>query len=97
MTMSDRRRRFRRFVRLLGIGMVGAPVFKELPLPKGDRTWHGPVGVVPYALRPPTLSRMRQRVWDPDSTQVFVPTLFGVGWTLNIGGAIALLRKAISS
>jgi uncharacterized membrane protein len=43
------------------------------------------------------LARVRERVWARDSTKVFVPTLFGVGWTLNIGGIITLVRKAVRS
>ena len=97
MTKSDRRRGLRRFVRLLGFGILGAAVVKELRLPREDRSWHGSIAFVPYDLRVPTLPRLRERLWDPDSTRVFVPTMFGVGWTLNIGGAIALVRKAFSS
>ena len=97
MSKGDRRRGLRRFIRILGIGMVVAAVTKELRLPREEREWHGTIGPVPYDFRVPTLARVRERVWARDSTKVFVPTLFGVGWTLNIGGIITLLRKAVRS
>ena len=83
-------------VRILGIGLVAAAVVKELRTPKSDRQWHGLlVGFVPYDFRPPTLDRLRASVWDPDSSQVVTPQVFGVGWSLNLGRLLRRRRHKI--
>lgn len=72
-----------------------AALVKELRLPRGERTWHGSVaGLVPYDFRVPTAQRVRERVWAPDADRVFSPTVFGVGWTVNVGRVVALVRGA---
>jgi hypothetical protein len=86
---SGQPRRSRRS-RWLGLGvgatLVGAAVATELRKSAEERTWHGRVaGRVPYDLRPPTLSRVRDRLWNPTDHRVLVPTVFGVGWTINLG------------
>lgn len=80
-------------LRLLAIGFGIAAIVKELRLPKDQRTWHGTVATyVPYDFRLPTADRIRQRLWSPDDPQVLMPTVFGVGWSLNFGRLLALLR-----
>ena len=65
--------------------MAGA-VAQELRKPQAQREWHGRVaGAVPYDLRPPSVDRIRSRVWDPDNPKIVMPQVFGVGWTLNLG------------
>ncbi|HLZ07790.1 MAG TPA: DUF5808 domain-containing protein, partial [Chloroflexota bacterium] len=65
-------------------------IVQELRKPAAERTWHGTVaGIFPYDLRVPTGERIRATFWNPDNPNIIVPTLFGVGWTLNAG---ALLR-----
>ena len=66
--------------------VFGAVVVTELRKSPEDRTWHGKLaGVVPYDLRPPTLERVRSRLWNPDDPHVLVPHVFGVGWTVMSG------------
>ena len=48
-----------------------------------DRTWHGRVLGVPYDFRVPTPQRLLERLWNPDDERIIVPTVFGVGWTVN--------------
>jgi hypothetical protein len=70
----------------VGATLIGAAVATELRKSVEERTWHGRVaGRVPYDLRPPTLSRVRDRLWNPADHRVLVPTVFGVGWTINLG------------
>ncbi len=89
---------FSSFVRLVALGLGVAAVVKELRLPAEERTWHGTVaGVVPYEFRPPTVERFRERVWDPEAETVFSPHVFGVGWTLNIGRIVALVRERMAA
>jgi hypothetical protein len=76
--------------RLVGIGLgtalLGAAVATELRKPAGERTWHGSIGrKIPYDLRPPTVARVRERLWNPADRRILVPTVFGVGWTVNLG------------
>jgi len=84
----------RRFVQAVGIGLVAAAVVQELRKPRELRTWHGVVaGLVPYDLRMPTAARIRERMWAPDDPHVLAPQVLGVGWTLNLGRAVALVRR----
>lgn len=82
-------------VRLATIGLAVAAVVKELRMPAEERTWHGVVaGFVPYDYRMPTLDRIKERLWAPDSEHVFNPQVFGVGWTVNVGRVVELIRRA---
>ena len=38
---------------------------------------------VPYDFRPPTLERLKCRLWNPDEERIFTPNVFGVGWSIN--------------
>jgi hypothetical protein len=49
-----------------------------------DRDWQGRALGVPYDFRPPTLDRMRARLWNPEDEHIFVPHVFGIGWTVNL-------------
>ena len=95
---STPRGRGKKVVRLLMAGLLLAAVVKELRTPAAQRTWHGTVaGFVPYDLRPPTLERFRERVWNPESEHLVSPHVFGVGWTLNLGRVVALARQKVTS
>lgn len=82
----------RKFLTLVGVGLVAAAVVTELRKPPDERTWEGTLGgVVPYDLRPPTAERVMQRLWAPGNATVFTPHIFGVGWSMNLG---RLARRA---
>ena len=75
---------FRRFVKLVAFGLVVAAVIDQLRRDPEERTWEGSVaGIVPYDFRMPTLERARSRWWNTDDDRLFVPQVFGVGWTIN--------------
>jgi len=77
--------RLRRIVKLVAIGLIVAAVIEQLRRDPADRTWEGTVaGIVPYDFRMPTLERARSRWWNPEDERLFVPQVFGVGWTLNL-------------
>lgn len=40
---------------------------------------------VPVETRGPVSAEVRSRVWDPTSPRLFVPRLFGLGWSVNLG------------
>ncbi len=49
---------------------------------------HGKIlGLVPYDLRLPNLSRARRKLWNAEDERFLVPTFFGVGWTVNLRSA----------
>jgi hypothetical protein len=71
---------------IVGVGLLGAAVMTELRKPADQRTWEGAIaGRIPYDLRRPTLARARERIWNPADRRIIVPTVFGVGWTVNLG------------
>jgi hypothetical protein len=72
-------------VKIVAFAFCVAAIVEQLRLPADERTWEGRVaGVVPYDFRIPTLERARSRWWNTQDERLFVPTVFGVGWTLNI-------------
>ncbi|MBO0709233.1 MAG: hypothetical protein J2P44_12795 [Candidatus Dormibacteraeota bacterium] len=79
----------------IGSLMVGMAIGTELAKPPSVRTWEGRIGgVVPYDLRFPTLERLRERYWNPDSDRVITKQPFGVGWTFNVGRVARLFGLA---
>jgi len=91
-------RKLQRAVTVLAILLGVAAVVKELRLPAEERTGHGTVaGFVPYDFRPPTTERVRDAVWAPDDPRILKPHAFGVGWTLNVGRIVAVLRGRTSA
>jgi hypothetical protein len=81
-----------KLVRLAIWGLAIGALVQELKKPAGEREWTGTVaGVVPYDYRLPTASRIRDRLWNPDGPLVS-PQVFGVGWSLNFGRVLAMLR-----
>lgn len=83
----------RGLVTVIGIGLLTAVIVTELRKPAERRTWHGRLAdVLPYDLRPPTMDRFCDRLWNPDDPRVIVGTPLGVGWTVNFA---ALLRPVL--
>ena len=70
---------------VIGLAAVGAAIATELKKPAEERTWHGKIGgVVPYDFRRPTADEVREKVWNPNGN-FWSPSVFGVGWTPNLG------------
>lgn len=66
-------------------GLVAAEaVRRDLQLPPHQRSWHGRIAGIPYDFRPPSIQRLRQSMWNPESDKLFTPTVFGVGWAINL-------------
>jgi hypothetical protein len=64
---------------------------------------HGKILGVPYDFRPPTLARIRERMWNREDPRVITPRVFGAGWTINfaalrekskVGFAVAIAATA---
>lgn len=93
----DKKQGFQQLVRLVAFGLAVAAVVKEKRLPPEERTWHGVVaGFVPYDFRMPTVARFRERMWDPDGKHLINPRVFGVGWTMNVGKVVKLVREKVA-
>jgi len=55
----------------------------------------GEVFGMPYETRGPSDASVRSRIWAPADPKIFVPRMFGVGWTVNLGAVavrLGLLR-----
>lgn len=39
---------------------------------------------VPYDFRVPTVDRVRDRFWNEEDDRIFMPMVFGVGWSINL-------------
>lgn len=84
---------WRGLVSLAGMGLLAAAIVEQLRLPPEQRTWQGMLfGLVPYDLRPPTVSRLAETLWNPEQRAIIVPTAFGVGWTVNAAALIHALE-----
>jgi hypothetical protein len=85
-------------IRLVTIALAVVAVVKELRRPPEEREWNGVVvGCVPYDFRIPTVARFKERVWAPESEHLINPRVFGVGWTVNIGRAVELVRRKVQT
>ena len=79
-----------RLVQAAAITVAIAAVCQELEKPKEERHWHGKIGFIPYDFRLPTIERLKESYWNPDSNRIFTPEVFGMGWGINF---YALLEK----
>ncbi|MCK0116760.1 DUF5808 domain-containing protein [Isoptericola sp. S6320L] len=83
--------------KLVMFALFVAAVTKELQKDPEEREWHGTVaGFVPYEFRIPTLERVKERVWDPDGAHILSPHVWGVGWTVNVGRVVAVVREKLA-
>jgi hypothetical protein len=82
------------FKRTIVFSLLAWAVATELRKPEEERVWHGKLGgFVPYELRRPTLHRVRETYWSPDDEHVLKPPVWGVGWALNVGRVVTLIRR----
>ena len=89
-----RRAKLGSFLRLAVLALTAGAVAQELRKPSDQREWHGRLGgVVPYDFRLPTVERVRAALWNPESDRLVTPQVFGVGWTVNAGRLVKLLRS----
>jgi hypothetical protein len=97
-TRQNKKKPVSRLVGMLAFAMLISAVRREISKPAAERTWQGKVWqVVPYDLRPPTWARVRERMWAPDRPGFITPNVFGVGWTVNLGRAYAVMTSIVRS
>ncbi len=89
--MRDNWNRLGNLLKIAAALLVAGALYQELKKPPEERVWHGKVAnFVPYEFRPPTLERLRERLWNPEDPRIFTEHVFGVGWAINLH---TLLRK----
>jgi hypothetical protein len=87
----------RKLIKWTAIALGAIAVVEQLRRPPEERTWEGTVvGFVPYDFRVPTVERMRSRWWNPTDPRLFVPNVFGVGWTINAARLVGLVRERVN-
>ena len=87
-------KKLKRTMAAVVFGVTVAAVIKELSKPEEEREWHGIVaGFVPYDFRPPTLDRLRDSWWNPESEELFTDRVFGVGWAVNLARVAELVKQ----
>ncbi len=47
---------------------------------------------MPYDFRAPTVDRLKDRMWNEDDDRIFMPSFFGVGWSLNLFQVVEKFR-----
>ena len=68
-------------------------LFQQLERLKKQRSWHGRAGgIIPYDFRVPTLDRVRDSCWNPYEDRIFMPAVFGLGWSINLRSLLENLR-----
>jgi hypothetical protein len=82
-----------RLIKVATVALLLGAIREEMNKPEDQRTGQGLVGgVVPYDFRPPTFERIRSSLWSPDDERLITPHPWGVGWTLNLGRLLRVLR-----
>lgn len=93
--MAGKNKAANRVAMAIVTGLAAVAVVTELRKPPEEREWHGKIGgFIPYDLRRPTFAKMRDRVWDTENPNLFVPHPFGIGWTVNFGRIYKLANPA---
>ena len=90
-------KRFRRWIKWVGMALIAVAVYRELQKPREDRTWHGRIaGFVPYDFRWPALERLREAYWNPDQPRIFTDRVLGVGWAINFCSLLQGLSELVA-
>lgn len=79
-------------IRMAVLGALVGAIWRELSKPPAERTWNGRLlGFVPYDLRLPTLTRLRDSYFNTRSAALFTSQPVGVGWSVNIASVLKRL------
>jgi hypothetical protein len=69
---------------ILLLFFVGAALAQQLQRPPEERTWYGKIAGIPYDFRLPTVERIRDTFWNKNTSKIFLPQAFGIGWSINL-------------
>jgi hypothetical protein len=64
--------------------LVGAAIVQQLQQTPEERTWNGKIAGIPYDFRLPTVDRIRDTFWNKNTSKIFLPQVFGIGWSINL-------------
>jgi hypothetical protein len=67
----------------LFLTLLIAALVEQLRRPSESRTWYGQIAGIPYDFRFPTVERLRATFWNKNTSQILVPQVFGIGWSIN--------------
>ncbi|GHO83026.1 DUF5808 domain-containing protein [Dictyobacter formicarum] len=88
MSSKKRHKKTKRLVNgLIGLtvsALFGMAIVEQLSRPAEERSWQGNVLGIPYDLRFPTRERLRNTMWNSETSRIFVPRAFGLGWDINL-------------
>jgi hypothetical protein len=79
-------------VEAAAVTLIVAAVCQELEKPEEERHWYGKLGIIPYDFRLPTIKRIKEAYWNPDSEQIFSETVLGIGWAVNFYAILEKMR-----
>jgi hypothetical protein len=90
-TLRDELKDLAWIMRTLVLLAAAGAIYRELRLPREERTWHGRLlGFVPYDFRIPTIARIRDAYFNTSTDRIFTPEPVGVGWAVNVA---AILKR----
>jgi hypothetical protein len=69
---------------ILTLIYVAVAITRQLQRPPEERTWYGTIAGIPYDFRLPTGDRIRAAYWNKDTSKIFLPQAFGIGWAINM-------------
>jgi hypothetical protein len=69
---------------ILLLFFVGAAIVQQLQRTPEERTWYGKIAGIPYDFRLPTVERIRDTFWNKNTSKIFLPQAFGIGWSINL-------------
>ena len=69
---------------ILTLIYVAVAIKQQLQRPPEERTWYGTIAGIPYDFRIPTGDRIRAAYWNKDTSKIFLPQAFGIGWAINM-------------
>ena len=69
---------------ILTLIYVAVAITQQLQRPPEERTWSGIIAGIPYDFRIPTADRIRATYWNKDTSKIFLPQAFGIGWGINM-------------
>ncbi len=73
----------KKIVQLVVLLVLVQALREQLEREPAERTWRGQIGPVPYDFRVPTLDRVLDAYWNPDSQRLFTDKVVGIGWAIN--------------
>ena len=72
------------FFSILLVLYVITAIVQQMQRPPEERTWNGKIAGIPYDFRVPTAERIRDTFWNKNTSKIFLPQVFGIGWSINL-------------